>query len=240
MPDALGSSFIPALRLGVLAAAAYCLAALTVLVLKTTAFGRRHAYSRPAGSAFRGIVYSFGAGMLPGAKESAGKHRAVYAAGVVYHAGLFAALLYLALLIFPSSIPPLLTNALRVLLACALAGGAGLLARRTAQPFLRALSCPDDYAANALSSLLLALALARTFIPAAAPALFLVAIVLFLYIPTGKIRHCFFFFYTRLAYGNFFGRRGVIPPPPQLAANTNNSGEKLTTDCANGTDENTN
>jgi len=35
--------------------------------------------------------------------------------------------------------------------------------------------------------------------------------VMFLYIPVGKIRHCFFFFYSRILFGLFYGRRGVLP-----------------------------
>jgi hypothetical protein len=46
---------------------------------------------------------------------------------------------------------------------------------------------------------------------------FLVSIVMFLYIPMSKIRHCFFFFYTRTLFGFFYGRRGALPPPRRQA-----------------------
>jgi hypothetical protein len=38
------------------------------------------------------------------------------------------------------------------------------------------------------------------------------AIVLLLYVPLGKIRHCLFFFATRYHTGIYFGRRGTLPP----------------------------
>jgi hypothetical protein len=39
-----------------------------------------------------------------------------------------------------------------------------------------------------------------------------VAMGLFLYVPLGKIRHCFFFFAARCHMGAHFGRRGTFPP----------------------------
>jgi len=80
---------------------------------------------------------------------------------------------------------------------------------------LRGISCPDDFAANVLVDLLLAAAIASLWIPGADAVLLATAALLFLYIPLGKIRHCFFFFYSRILFGIFFGRRGVLPPRPR-------------------------
>jgi hypothetical protein len=38
------------------------------------------------------------------------------------------------------------------------------------------------------------------------------AVLLLVYAPLGKIRHCLFFFSTRSQLGAFFGRRGTYPP----------------------------
>ena len=38
------------------------------------------------------------------------------------------------------------------------------------------------------------------------------AVLLLVYAPLGKIRHCLFFFTTRYQLGAFFGRRGTFPP----------------------------
>ena len=63
-----------------------------------------------------------------------------------------------------------------------------------------------------LSGCLLIFGFVQTYSPRATPLFFLLAIVMILYIPVGKIRHCFFFFYTRILFGLFYGRRDVLPP----------------------------
>jgi hypothetical protein len=89
--------------------------------------------------------------------------------------------------------------------------GPALFLKRTAKPQLRRLSCPDDFFANLFVDLFLVLALLHTFQPALKPVLLGVSVLLFIYIPLGKIRHCFFFFVTRIAFGLHFGRRGALP-----------------------------
>jgi hypothetical protein len=44
------------------------------------------------------------------------------------------------------------------------------------------------------------------------PAMYLSAAVMLFYAPLGKIRHCIYFFLSRLFYGRFIGRRAVIHP----------------------------
>ncbi|MGB2696422.1 MAG: hypothetical protein WBD28_01025, partial [Candidatus Zixiibacteriota bacterium] len=67
--------------------------------------------------------------------------------------------------------------------------------------------------ANILVDLLLLSALAATFAKTLFVPFAVIAIIIFVYIPFGKIRHCVFFFYSRILFGDFFGRRGVIPHP---------------------------
>ena len=88
--------------------------------------------------------------------------------------------------------------------------GVGLLMKRLTLGYMRAISCVDDYISNALVNLFLILVLLESFLQTLRPILFLVTIILFLYIPLGKIRHCFFFFYSRILFGQFYGRRGVL------------------------------
>jgi hypothetical protein len=196
------------LRLLTLAAAGFCLLALTVLVVRTFAFGRREYFSAPRGYAGHGILYAFGKGMLD--KESVSRHRLTMLGGTLYHLAIFAALaevLWTALPIRPS--PPLW--AFRPLLLAGAVAGPALFVKRVTKPYLRRLSCPDDFVANLFVDLFLVLALLRTWVPAVEAVLMAVSIPLFVYIPLGKIRHCFFFFYTRLVYGRHFGRRGALP-----------------------------
>jgi hypothetical protein len=202
-----------ALRVGVLACAAWALLALGVQFLRTRAYGRRPRFAPAAASAARGVAYAFGPGMSPAAKESAREHLPVYFTGVTYHLGVYASLAALALALAGVTPGGAALAALRVLSPLGAAAGAVLLARRATERHLRALSCPDDFAANALTTLFAALTFAATLTPAAEPARALAAMALLLYVPLGKIRHCVFFFSTRAHSAAHFGRRGVLPPP---------------------------
>lgn len=196
------------LRALTLAAAAVCLGALSFLVVRTFVFGRREYLSAPRGSAGRGLVYAFGRGMLD--KESVARHKPTFIGGMAYHAAIFAGLLYLlwtALAVRPS--PPLW--AFRPVLLAGAVIGLSLLVKRAAKPHLRRLSCPDDFFANLFVDAFLALALLHTFVPPIEPVFLGVSILLLLYIPLGKIRHCVFFFFTRAVFGQHFGRRGALP-----------------------------
>lgn len=192
------------------------LISLTVLILRTSSFGKRAFYAEPAAKGKRGVRYALTRGLMPWEKESARKHLWTYGAGVLYHAGIFAGLFYLSTLVFSLHLHPLLLRILQILMVMAVVCGAGLLARRFLLPSMRRISCVDDYVSNVLVDLLLIFAFAEGFIPDIQPVLFVTASVLFLYIPLGKIRHCFFFFYSRGLYGFFFGRRGVLPPRRQV------------------------
>ena len=196
------------LRLLTAAAAAFCLAALSLVAFKTFALGGRAYLSEPHGSGRKGVLYAFGRGMLE--KESVSLHLPTFAGGLFFHAAVFAALLYLALVILAPSLA-LPRQAFRAVFAAGAAVGAALFVKRAARPKLRRLSCPDDFAANLLVDAFLAAAFLHTLDAATEPILLGTALALFVYVPFGKIRHCFFFFVTRLAFGIHFGRRGTLP-----------------------------
>ena len=196
------------LRILTLASAGLCLAALAFLIGRTLAFGRREYLSAPRGYAGHGIVYAFGRGMIE--KESVSRHLPTFAGGMVYHSSIFAGLLYLFwTMLFPGTVP--LVWAFRPVLLAGAAVGLALLFKRASKPHLRKLSCPDDFFANLFVDLFLVLAFLHTLVPSLEAALLTVSTLLFLYIPLGKIRHCFFFFATRLAFGLHYGRRGALP-----------------------------
>jgi nitrate reductase gamma subunit len=148
--------------------------------------------------------------MLPWAKESTRHNLLAYLRGVVFHIGIGAA--FLALPVAPwradGSVP------LRwVLVASTAAGGvAGLggLVARVAEARLRRLSTPDDFFAVALVSLFNLAAAAAAVAPALVPAFYGLAAATLVYIPFGKIRHCFYFFFARYFFGAGLGRRGVL------------------------------
>jgi len=206
-------SLVLLLRLGVVLSAIYCLIALTILVARTFSFGKQPTYAKAQGSAAKGVVYAFGQGMLPWEKESASKHLPTFFAGILYHAGIFAAIFFLitALLLF--KLPDVAIRIVRLLAVIGLLSGIGLLVKRFALPYMKFISCLDDYIANILVGLLLLSTILATYYYVLQFAMMAVAITLLLYIPVGKIRHCVFFFYSRILFGTFFGRRGTLPHP---------------------------
>jgi hypothetical protein len=191
----------------VVAAATWACLGLLFLRSKAQAHGRRTPFSAPAGDPKAGVRYAFTKAMSPMAKESVRENLPSYLAGMAYHGGLFMALCLLGITVAGGALPALLGAPSQVLLAVGLLGGLALLAKRLLKAELRGLSHPDDYVANLLGTAFVALAMTG-------PTGFwlLSAILLLLYVPLGKLRHCFFFFSTRSSFGAFFGRRGVFPP----------------------------
>jgi len=200
------------LRFGVISSFLFAIISLSILALKTFSFGKKTLYAKPRGAAKKGVLYAFGRGMLPWEKESSSKHLPTYVSGMLYHAGIFAALFYLLSLIFSLELSNLFIYLLRFLFFLGYLGGFTLLFKRIFLPTMRKISCPDDFAANTIVDLFLIFAFVHTYLVRATPLFYLVAIVMFLYIPVGKIRHCIFFFYARILFGLFYGRRGVLPP----------------------------
>jgi len=196
---------------GVYVSFAVSLSLLTYLVLRTFSFGLRRLHSPVHGSRWKGVAYAFGRGMMPWEKESAAKHLPTYVSGIVYHTGIFAAILFVFLSAASLRLPEVLLDVFRGLMACGFLSGTGLLLKRSIKPGLKEISCPDDFAANILVDLFVLCGFLSSFLTAAIPFFSILAILTFLYMPLGKIRHCFFFFYSRLLFGSYFGRRGVLP-----------------------------
>ncbi|MDH4223788.1 MAG: hypothetical protein OEV55_09650 [candidate division Zixibacteria bacterium] len=204
-------SLLTVLQSGVAVSLLFCIVMLAVIVLKTLSFGRIPTYANPQGKSFAGIIYAFGPGMLPWEKESAAKHIWTYIGGTLYHLGILSALFFLAMQLFSYSLPSVLLQIMRVMLVGGILAGTALFLKRTLQPYMRGISSLDDYLSNLLIDIFLLLNLAMTFAETLVVPFYLTAIIVFIYIPFGKIRHCVFFFYTRILFGVFFGRRGVLP-----------------------------
>lgn len=199
------------LHLGLLIAAIYAAVALAVMLITTASIKRKPLYAKADGSEWDGVKYAFTAGMLPSAKESVRMHMPTFVGGMLYHGGIFAAVIQLLIVVFGLRLPPPIVLAMRILILAGLAAGLALLIKRITLVRMRIISSPDDFIANSLVDIFLALSIAATMTTGVEPWLVLCAIILLLYIPVGKIRHCVFFFYTRLNFGRLFGRRGVLP-----------------------------
>jgi nitrate reductase gamma subunit len=206
-------SILTVLKLGVAGSVLFCLVVLMVMLVRTFAFGRRPTYAHPRGSKFAGILYAFGVGMLPWEKESAGKHIWTYTGGILYHLGILMVIMFLATMLLGISLTQTFLQAVQIILVIGLVSGVALFIKRILKPQMKSLSGGNDYLANILVDLLLLFALAATFAEAMLGPFLAVAIIIFVYIPFGKLRHCVFFFYSRVLFGDFFGKRGVLPHP---------------------------
>jgi hypothetical protein len=167
--------------------------------------------SSPKGSEISGIAYSLTFAMSPLKKESAFLHLPTYTAGMIYHVGTFLAFLWLILLFFDIRPAFWISSLSIVILFCSFACGLGILIKRMVLPKLRNFSNPDDYISNILVSVFQFLTAFTILLPQFQPYLFVFSAILFLYIPVGKLRHCIFFFTSRIYLGKFYGKRGVWP-----------------------------
>jgi len=195
------------LSIGVVAAGVWAAGGLLFLRARVRAFGSRQPFAAAAGDPAAGIRYAFTGAMSPGAKESVREHLPSYGLGLAFHGGIFTAFALLTLSLAGFELPRWLWLGSRVLLGLGVMGGLGLLLKRLLRAELRGLSRPDDFVSNLLATGFVALA-----IVAPGRAWWVSAILLLLYTPLGKIRHCLFFFMARSHFGAFFGRRGVFPP----------------------------
>jgi hypothetical protein len=163
------------------------------------------------GNILHGITYAFTKGMLPWTKESTRIHSIAYLRGIGFHVGIFTAIAAVIISPFWSILPPFLLSILFwVLIPGAILGAAGGILR-IAEHNLRSLSLPDDHFAVWLTTLLIATTGLAVLNQAFVIPMYLVSAMTFVYVPLGKIRHCLYFFFARLFFGKFFGRRAVFP-----------------------------
>jgi len=166
--------------------------------------------SLPKDSSRKGVWYAFTLGMAPWSKESTHIHMIAYLRGIAFHIGIFAGLAALLASPWFNLIPEII----RVLFAGitgigAVMGVAGGV-MRIVEHNLKAISTPDDHAAVWLvTAFLAAVSLALVWM-AFLPAMWVVAAVMLVYAPLGKIKHCIYFYFGRLFYGLHVGRRGVV------------------------------
>lgn len=157
------------------------------------------------------LVYSFTGSMSPTKKESAYLHFPTYMAGLMYHAGTFAAIaLFFPLLLGAQLDRWVVWSAGGILVLSGLCG-AGILTKRVVVGKLRFLSNIDDYISNILVTLFQVLTLVALLDGGAPPVYFLCVSILLLYLPLGKLKHLLYFFAARYQLAVFYGRRGIWP-----------------------------
>lgn len=165
------------------------------------------------GSLSHGITYAFTNGMMPWVKESTRIHLIAYLRGIGFHVGIFTAIGAVIISPFWWALPPILLLVLSWgLILGAILGAAGGIMRIT-EHNLRGLSLPDDHFAVWLATLFIAITGLAVLHEAFVIPMYIVSAITFVYVPLGKIRHCLYFFFSRLFFGKFFGRRAVFPHP---------------------------
>ena len=179
---------------------------------------RQAATGLPGTTPAKGVLYSWGAIGMPWAMESMRSKFFLYAQFVVFHLGVAAAII----LSFVIPYGPGLLERTPVVLAVQLITGAACLVgilrfiRRVGNPYMRAISSPDDYFSLALLTFWL------FFATWAAPnsvqrgewhlIIFFISTAFFLvYVPFSKISHYLYYPFTRYYFGKTMGYRGVYP-----------------------------
>lgn len=179
---------------------------------------RQAATGSPDTTPRKGIIYSWANIAMPWAMESTRKNVSLYAQFVAFHLGVVAAITLSFVIPYA---PTLLENGALVLLFRVLIGAAffvGLLriVRRVSNPYMRAISSPDDY----FSLILLTVWFFFAFL--AAPnrieggewyllTYFLLTAFFLVYVPFSKISHYLYYPFTRYYLGKSLGHRGVYP-----------------------------
>lgn len=192
---------------------------ITWFVRRFKAGGERQA---PTGSVdttkFKGIVYSWANVAMPGAMESTRTKPFLYAQFALFHIGVVAAI---GLSFIIPYLPGLLESSALVLVIQVLTGLAcviGLLRmyRRVSDPYMRALSSPDDYFSLAL--LTVWFFFATLAVPNSTAGgewhlltYFILTAFFLVYVPFSKISHYLYYPFTRYYFGKSMGYRGVYP-----------------------------
>ncbi len=204
-----------------IAAALFAVFGLIFTIATSLKFGHRSELAPSSGSQWRGTQYALFAGMMPWAKESARQHLLTYFTGIIYHLGIACGFVILVATMLSWQFSETLEITLMVLTLAGAVAGIGLLVKRAVTLSLRAISTPDDVVSNGLVTIFLIAAAVTLWIPQITVAFLIITILLLVYIPLGKIRHCFLFFCSRITFGRFFGRRGVLPHQTLSAKDTN-------------------
>lgn len=179
----------------------------------------RQAPTNSASDAARGARLSLLAIAMPWTMASFREHPLRYAEFVVFHIGVLVSIAMSLLIPYVPGLSHIsgVAPGLQVLFGMAALAGLLRLLRRIADPYMRAISSPDDYFSMSLLLLwLIASVVAAPNHPESGdlPLLvyfFLTAFFL-VYVPFSKISHYIYYPFARWYLGRTLGHRGVYPP----------------------------
>lgn len=202
-----------------IAATLYCIVSLLVHFVKIVRLGAPKDKSEPSGSVKEGVIYANTRAMMPTEKESAYLHIPSYAVGMLFHIGLFCSLLFFVLSFIPCFNSWIGESCWRWVLAIppavATVCGFILFFRRLLSKDLKVLSMPDDFISTGLVTLFLLMTTLYLSLSTCCGSItilyYISSILLFLYMPLGKLRHVVYYFAARYHLGFFYGWRNVWP-----------------------------
>ena len=166
----------------------------------------------------KGILYSWGNVAMPWAMESTRTRPFFYLQFVAFHLGVTAAI---GLLFIIPLAPGILENGtvvlgLQIPIGAAFLVGLGRIVRRFGNPYMRAISSPDDYFAVILLTVWFFFAFLA--VPNSTAngewhllGYFFLATFFLAYVPFSKISHYLYYPFTRYYLGKSLGHRGVFP-----------------------------
>ena len=166
----------------------------------------------------KGIVYSWANIVMPWAMESTRTKPFLYAQFVAFHLGVTAAI---GLSFVIPYAPQLLENQtvvllLRIVIGAAFVVGVLRIIRRVSDPYMRALSSPDDYFSLVLLTVWFLFAWLAVPNQTAGGewhliTYFILTAFFLIYVPFSKISHYLYYPFTRYYFGKSMGYRGVYP-----------------------------
>jgi nitrate reductase gamma subunit len=166
----------------------------------------------------KSVLYSWGIIAMPWAMESTRKNIWIYVQFVIFHLGVAAAILLS--FIIPYAPGMLESGAVvlgfQIVICSAFAVGILRIIRRVSNPYMRAISSPDDHFSLALLTVWFAFAaFAATNDTSGGEWIlltyFLLTAFFLIYVPFSKISHYLYYPITRYYFGKTMGYRGVYP-----------------------------
>ena len=202
-----------------LIALAICFVLMCAHFIRIIRLGKPKDFSEKSGSVAKGVAYSNTVAMMPQNKESAYLHLPSYALGILFHIGIFSCMLIFVLSFFDFFNQWLINDKgihymLTALTAVTAFAGFCLFVKRLINRNLRNLTNPDDYLSNGFTTLFQIATTLYLLMPACGCMVntyYIMAAILFLYMPVGKLKHLLYFFSARYHLGFFYGWRNVWP-----------------------------
>ena len=202
-----------------LIALAICFVLMLSHFIRIIRLGKPKDFSEKSGSVAKGVAYSNTVAMMPQNKESAYLHLPSYALGILFHIGIFSCMLIFVLSFFDFFNQWIINDKgihylLPAVTAVTAIAGLCLFIKRLINRNLRNLTNPDDYLSNGFTTLFQIATTLYLLMPACncmVNCYYIMAAILFLYMPVGKLKHVLYFFSARYHLGFFYGWRNVWP-----------------------------